>query len=59
MQENVEADFKLEAGDMKFFEVLDIKARFNDPSVYYQWKLFGVLVAQVVLKHCTKQNTVT
>lgn len=43
IQENVEADFKLEADDMKAIETLDIKARFNDPSLDYQWRLYSDL----------------
>lgn len=36
IKENVEADFTLDAEDMKAIETLDIKARFNDPSLDYQ-----------------------
>lgn len=39
IRENVEADLMLEADDMKAIEELDIKARFNDPSLDYQWRL--------------------
>lgn len=43
IQENVEADFKLDAEDMKAIETLDIRARFNDPSLDYQWRLYSDL----------------
>ncbi|KAF5669878.1 aldehyde reductase [Fusarium denticulatum] len=40
---NVEADFKLDPEDMKAIETLDIKARFNDPSLDYQWRFYSDL----------------
>ncbi|KAL5603479.1 hypothetical protein FOVSG1_006229 [Fusarium oxysporum f. sp. vasinfectum] len=43
IKENVEADFKLDPEDMKAIETLDIKARFNDPSLDYQWRLYSDL----------------
>lgn len=43
IQENFEADFELEAEDVKAIETLDIKARFNDPSLDYQWRLYSDL----------------
>ncbi|KAK2611677.1 hypothetical protein N8I77_005006 [Diaporthe amygdali] len=43
IKENVEADFKLEDEDIKAIETLDIKARFNDPSLDYQWRLYSDL----------------
>ncbi|KAG6357723.1 hypothetical protein INS49_013602 [Diaporthe citri] len=43
IQENVEADFELEAEDIKAIETLDIKARFNDLSLDYQWRLYSDL----------------
>lgn len=43
IKENVEADFQLEAEDIKAIEALDIKARFNDPSLDYQWRLYSDL----------------
>ncbi|KAM0212281.1 hypothetical protein ACHAQD_009857 [Fusarium lateritium] len=43
IKENVEADFKLEPEDMDAIEVLDIKARFNDPSLDYRWRLYSDL----------------
>ncbi|KAI1761022.1 NADP-dependent oxidoreductase domain-containing protein [Hypoxylon sp. FL1150] len=43
VKENVEADFEMEEEDMKKMETLDIKARFNDPSLDYQWRLYSDL----------------
>ncbi|KAI1097275.1 putative aldehyde reductase [Jackrogersella minutella] len=43
IKENFEADFQLEPEDMKDIESLDIKARFNDPSLDYQWRLYSDL----------------
>ncbi|KAI1632093.1 Aldo/keto reductase [Biscogniauxia mediterranea] len=43
IKENVAADFQLEPEDMKKIETLDIKARFNDPSLDYQWRLYSDL----------------
>lgn len=43
IRENVEADFRLDAEDMKAIETLDVKARFNDPSLDYQWRLYSDL----------------
>lgn len=43
MKENVEADFVLDAEDNKAIETLDTKARFNDPSLDYQWRLYSDL----------------
>lgn len=43
IKENVEADFKMEPEDMKAIETLDIKARFNDPSLDYRWRLYSDL----------------
>ncbi|KAH8769018.1 NADP-dependent oxidoreductase domain-containing protein [Diaporthe sp. PMI_573] len=43
IQENIEADFELEAEDMKAMETLDVKSRFNDPSLDYQWRLYSDL----------------
>ncbi|KAL1866362.1 hypothetical protein Daus18300_006826 [Diaporthe australafricana] len=37
------ADFELEAEDIKSIETLDIKARFNDPSLDYRWRLYSDL----------------
>ena len=43
IKENVEADFQLDAEDIKQIEELDIKARFNDPSLDYRWRLYSDL----------------
>ncbi|KAI1497187.1 putative aldehyde reductase [Biscogniauxia marginata] len=43
IKENTEADFQLEPEDMRRIETLDIKARFNDPSLDYQWRLYSDL----------------
>lgn len=43
IKENVEADFKLDPEGMRAIETLDIKARFNDPSLDYQWRLYSDL----------------
>lgn len=43
VKENVEADFEMEEKDMETIEALDIKARFNDPSLDYQWRLYSDL----------------
>ena len=43
IKENLEADFELEQDDMKTIESLDIKARFNDPSLDYRWRLYSDL----------------
>ncbi|KAI5927256.1 putative aldehyde reductase [Camillea tinctor] len=43
IKENVEADFELDPEDMTKIETLDIKARFNDPSFDYQWRLYSDL----------------
>lgn len=43
VKENLEADFPLEVDDLKRLESLDIKARFNDPSLDYQWRLYSDL----------------
>lgn len=39
----MEADFELDPEDMKGIERLDAKARFNDPSLDYQWRLYSDL----------------
>ena len=41
--ENVAADFEIDAEDLEAIEQLDMKARFNDPSLDYQWRLYGDL----------------
>ncbi|KAF7561146.1 hypothetical protein G7046_g3006 [Stylonectria norvegica] len=43
IKENVEADFELEPEDVKAIETLDMKARFNDPSLDYGWRLYSDL----------------
>ncbi|KAH9989887.1 hypothetical protein F4779DRAFT_610292 [Xylariaceae sp. FL0662B] len=43
VKDNLEADFEMEEVDMKKIESLDIKARFNDPSLDYQWRLYSDL----------------
>lgn len=41
--ENLEADFVVEMEDMKRMESMDKKARFNDPSADYQYRLYSDL----------------
>jgi alcohol dehydrogenase (NADP+) len=43
MDENLEADFALDAEDMEKIATLDAKARFNDPSMDYEWRLYSDL----------------
>lgn len=43
IKENVEADFALDPEDIQAIEALDIKARFNDPSLDYGWRLYSDL----------------
>lgn len=43
IQQNLEADFEMDAEDIKKIGTLDIKARFNDPSLDYQWRLYSDL----------------
>ncbi|KAJ5369886.1 uncharacterized protein N7496_005978 [Penicillium cataractarum] len=43
IEENLEADFRLEEGDMERIATLDAKARFNDPSLDYEWRLYSDL----------------
>jgi alcohol dehydrogenase (NADP+) len=43
IKENVEADFVLEPEDMERIATMDIQARFNDPSLDYQWRLYSDL----------------
>ncbi|KAI0176943.1 putative aldehyde reductase [Pestalotiopsis sp. NC0098] len=43
IKENVEADFQLGLKDMEKIGGLDIKARFNDPSLDYRWRLYSDL----------------
>lgn len=41
--QNMEADFELDADDMQHIADMDIKARFNDPSLDYQYRLYSDL----------------
>ncbi|KAL3476140.1 Aldo/keto reductase [Aspergillus californicus] len=43
IEENLEADFELQAEDMAQIATLDVKARFNDPSLDYEWRLYSDL----------------
>ncbi|EGX92203.1 aldehyde reductase (AKR1), putative [Cordyceps militaris CM01] len=43
IRENVEADFALEPADVEIIEALDMQARFNDPSLDYQYRLYSDL----------------
>lgn len=43
IRENVEADFELAQEDIDAIKSLDIKARFNDPSLDYQYRLYSDL----------------
>ncbi|PYH91375.1 Aldo/keto reductase [Aspergillus ellipticus CBS 707.79] len=43
VDENLAADFELEAEDMARIATLDVKARFNDPSLDYEWRLYSDL----------------
>ncbi|KAI0886896.1 putative aldehyde reductase [Annulohypoxylon maeteangense] len=43
IKENVESDFQLDPEDMEKIATLDIKARFNDPSLDYRWRLYSDL----------------
>ncbi|RDW63486.1 hypothetical protein BP6252_11031 [Coleophoma cylindrospora] len=43
IQQNLEADFELEPEDLARIGMLDVKARFNDPSLDYQWRLYSDL----------------
>lgn len=43
IKENVEADFALDPEDIQAIGALDIKARFNDPSLDYGWRLYSDL----------------
>ncbi|KAH8429897.1 aldo/keto reductase [Aspergillus melleus] len=41
--ENLEADFELQPEEMAQIATLDAKARFNDPSLDYEWRLYSDL----------------
>ncbi|KAL1858424.1 hypothetical protein Plec18170_002622 [Paecilomyces lecythidis] len=43
IEENLSADFELESDDMARIATLDMKARFNDPSLDYEWRLYSDL----------------
>lgn len=43
IEENLEADFELQPEDMAQIATLDAKARFNDPSLDYEWRLYSDL----------------
>ncbi|KAL2440830.1 putative oxidoreductase C26F1.07 [Exophiala dermatitidis] len=43
IQQNIEADFALDAEDMQKIGEMDIQARFNDPSLDYQYRLYSDL----------------
>jgi diketogulonate reductase-like aldo/keto reductase len=43
IDQNLEADFELAAEDMERIATLDAKARFNDPSLDYEWRLYSDL----------------
>ncbi|KAL4919646.1 Aldo/keto reductase [Aspergillus aurantiobrunneus] len=43
IDQNLEADFELQATDMAQIATLDVKARFNDPSLDYEWRLYSDL----------------
>ncbi|KAL5335693.1 Aldo/keto reductase [Aspergillus crustosus] len=40
IDQNLEADFELEKADVEKIGTLDTKARFNDPSLDYEWRLY-------------------
>ncbi|KAL4924090.1 aldo/keto reductase [Aspergillus undulatus] len=43
IDENLAADFELQAEDMARIATLDARARFNDPSLDYEWRLYSDL----------------
>lgn len=43
IEENLATDFELQPGDMEAIGTLDVKARFNDPSLDYEWRLYSDL----------------
>ncbi|KAJ5222814.1 uncharacterized protein N7469_009054 [Penicillium citrinum] len=43
IEENLEADFELQLEDMAQIATLDAQARFNDPSLDYEWRLYSDL----------------
>lgn len=43
IEDNLGADFELGPEDMEAIGTLDVKARFNDPSLDYEWRLYSDL----------------
>ncbi|PLB49727.1 Aldo/keto reductase [Aspergillus steynii IBT 23096] len=43
IEQNLEADFELQTENMARIATLDAKARFNDPSLDYEWRLYSDL----------------
>ncbi|PYI06985.1 Aldo/keto reductase [Aspergillus sclerotiicarbonarius CBS 121057] len=43
IEENLAADFELQPEDMDRIATLDAQARFNDPSLDYEWRLYSDL----------------
>lgn len=43
IQQNLESNFEMKPEDIDRIGTLDIKARFNDPSLDYQWRLYSDL----------------
>lgn len=43
VEQNLESDFELQPEDMAQISILDAKARFNDPSLDYEWRLYSDL----------------
>ncbi|KAJ5509172.1 hypothetical protein N7527_011315 [Penicillium freii] len=41
VEQNLESDFELQPEDMAQISILDAKARFNDPSLDYEWPLYS------------------
>lgn len=43
IKDNLEGDFKLDAGDMGKLKTIDKKLRFNDPSKNFGWNFYADL----------------
>lgn len=43
IEDNLGSDFELGTEDMEAIGTLDAKARFNDPSLDYEWRLYSDL----------------
>ena len=43
IEENLAADFEFKPEDMEAIGTMDVKARFNDPSLDYEWRLYSDL----------------